>query len=212
MTISKHTNWGVEVSPPDDLVICQTDRDASEFIGRLFAANEPVPPIAIIKSNIARAVGKQGAVLNSSKMLSTRFDLIAIEYQDYATNKDRVFSLGYAILRNSWWRGELTGVFNTSFIGNLDFATRAHPNDGKLNLITVAPQMKLSQRLFAYRRLRLGTHLPHPDIKTSQIKKYVFDGSLDSKKRMDLYFDDQVIRSVENCEITVLSDALTLHW
>ena len=53
---------------------------------------------------------------------------------------------------------------NSDHLGTWNVAPRAHPNDGKLDVISVGRGMTFRQRLQARTRLELGTHVPHPAI------------------------------------------------
>ncbi|MCX6532199.1 MAG: hypothetical protein NTY54_07745, partial [Actinobacteria bacterium] len=162
MTISKHLEWGRDILKPVDLVICQDDAAASRLLTGLISESKQLPVIAIKSSKLARALGTNGAQLESKSMRALPFDLIKINFTNSSNEKVMVIAIGYALLRNSWWRGEITEVLNTSFIGEWDCAPRSHPNDGKFDVVSVGSQMRPMQRLIASRRLRLGTHLPHP--------------------------------------------------
>jgi diacylglycerol kinase family enzyme len=51
---------------------------------------------------------------------------------------------------------------NSEFMGEWDVAPRGHPNDGRFESFAVDPAMSVRLRLTARRRLRTGTHVPHP--------------------------------------------------
>ena len=53
---------------------------------------------------------------------------------------------------------------NCDHLGTWDVAPRAHPNDGRLDVVEVDTSMTLRNRLQARRRLPHGTHVPHPSI------------------------------------------------
>jgi len=53
---------------------------------------------------------------------------------------------------------------NVAHLGSWDVAPRAHPNDGRLDVVAVAATMSMRARRQARRRLRTGSHLPHPEI------------------------------------------------
>lgn len=208
MTIRKGTNWGQQIARPVDLVTCQDDIAASILITSNLLNLQKLPQIAIRNSNLARALGIDGATDTSTKIFSTLFDLIRVDCLTVKSTSVTVFGLGYALLRNSWWHGEIVAVLNESFIGNWDCAPRAHPNDGKLDVVIVSSGMKLFQRLLASRRVRSGTHIPHPDITTSQ--QTYFEAAFGTPKM--LVVDGRQISAVKACKFTVIPDAVTLCW
>ena len=208
MTIRKNEDWGVTVTRPENLVICETDAAASQLATNYFLQQKPIPAIAITRSNLSRALGTTGADIDSQNMQATPFDLIEITFADESKTGQRVLALGYGVLRKSWWSGEIVAAMNTSFIGDWDCAPRSHPNDGKFDLLTVKSQMKPTQRLIASRRLRLGTHLPHPQISVKQLTSFEADCSAEP----NLYVDNRKFVCVNQCKFRLLPDALTLYW
>lgn len=208
MTIRKNENWGVTVARPESLVICETDAAASQLATEYFLQQKSIPAIAITRSNLSRALGTKGSVVNSQNMQATPFDLIEITFADDSKTEQKVLALGFGLLRKSWWRGDIVAVMNTSFIGDWDCAPRSHPNDGKFDLLTVSSEMKPTQRLIASRRLRLGTHLPHPQISVKQITSFEADCSA----KPNLFVDNRKFVCVNQCKFRLLPDALTLYW
>lgn len=208
MTIRKNENWGVTVARPENLVICETDAAASQLVTDCYLQHKSIPAIAIRQSNLSRALGTTGADIDSQNMQATTFDLIEITFADDSKAEQRVLALGYGLLRRSWWHGEIVAALNTSFIGDWDCAPRSHPNDGKLDLLTVNSETKPTQRLIASRRLRLGTHLPHPQISVKQITSFEADCSAEP----NLYVDNRKFVCVTYCKFRLLPDALTLYW
>ena len=208
MTISKHLEWGRDILKPEDLVICQDDAAASRLLTGLISESKHLPIIAIKGSKLARALGTNGAQLESKSMRALPFDLIKINFTNSSNEKVMVIAIGYALLRNSWWRGEITAVLNTSFIGDWDCAPRSHPNDGKFDVVSVGSQMRPMQRLIASRRLRLGTHLPHPKISNHQATNL----ELSSSALPNLFVDGQRFAKVSQISFTLLPDAVTLCW
>jgi len=208
MTIRKNQDWGVTVARPESLIICENDAAASQLATESFLQQKPIPAIAITQSNLSRALGTKGADINSQNMQATPFDLIEVTFADDSKTEQKVLALGYGMLRKSWWRGEIVAAMNTSFIGDWDCAPRSHPNDGKFDLLTVTSEMKPTQRLIASRRLRLGTHLPHPQISVEQLTSFEADCSA----KPNLYIDNRKFLSVKQCKFRLLPDALTLYW
>ena len=208
MTIRKNENWGATAARPENLVICETDEAASQLATDFYLQQKSIPPIAITRSNLSRALGTKGADAKSQNMQATPFDLIEVTFVDASKTQQKVLALGYGLLRKSWWRGDIVAAMNTSFIGDWDCAPRSHPNDGKFDLLTVKSEMKPTQRLIASRRLRLGTHLPHPQISVKQLTSFEADCSAEP----NLYVDNRKFVCVNQCKFRLLPDALTLYW
>ena len=91
-------------------------------------------------------------------------DVVRVVFDD---NESDVF-VAHLIARRSWWRGPLTAVMNAQFRGDWDVAPRSHPNDGKVDIVSVAADLGVQQRWLARSRVRLGNHVPHPSISIVQ--------------------------------------------
>jgi hypothetical protein len=208
MTIRKNEDWGSTVVRPENLVICETDAATSQLATDFYLQQKPMPAIAITRSSLSRTLGKEGSNVNSQNMQATPFDLIEVTFVDASMIEQKVLALGYGLLRKSWWRGDIVAAMNTSFIGDWDCAPRSHPNDGKFDLLAVNGEMKSTQRLIASRRLKFGTHLPHPQISVKQLTSFEADCSA----KPNLYVDNRRFMSVNQCKFRLLPDALTLYW
>ena len=63
----------------------------------------------------------------------------------------------------------LLGNKNAQYVKVFDVAPRGHPNDGRMESITVDGAMTMRQRWSARRRLPRGEHVPHPAIRSSSV-------------------------------------------
>ena len=208
MVIKRGEDWGQRVPRPADLLVLNNDVQANQFLTKQLQGSLPTQSIAILKSNIARSLGLNGSDLNVEKMLKTRFDAIEIEFSDGDDKISHQCFLGNAVIRRSWLRGAMTGVFNTSFIAGRDWAPRAHPNDGKLDVLLLDDAMSLRQRITAYRLSRSGSHLPHPQLKYLQSQSYVVS-DLDAAK---LTVDSVEFGEVKYCSFRLVPDAISIYW
>lgn len=67
------------------------------------------------------------------------------------------------IVVGRWWLStRFETVMNAAFVGAANIAPRAHPGDGRLDRISF--ELPVGDRFEARRRLRTGTHVPHPGI------------------------------------------------
>ena len=208
MTIRKGQDWGERVDTPTDLLVFSDDPSANAYLKEVYANGREPQSLAILKSNLARAFGLNGATIGSTTMLRTRLDLVEVSYVSISSQTAKMIFVGNAIIRNSWLRGPITGVFNSSFIGNWDCAPRAHPNDSKLDVVSIDQSMNVRQRLTAKRLVKLGSHLPHPKISYKQSENFKFD----LQEPAHLFVDSIDLGMVRQCDFRVISDALTLYW
>jgi len=207
MTIKRGQDWGQLVERPDRLHIFDDDSSFGSFLSDNRALDWSSMNFSISKSEAARDLGLSGARTDSSQMLRTSFDLIEVQAQVGDLRITR-FLVGHAVLGNGFFRGRTVGVFNVSFHAGRDWAPRAHPNDGKLDVVEFAKDMKFAQRFAAYRKLKTGSHLPHPDISYHQSNQYQFD----DLRATRLTVDSLDLGAVKTCTFQVIVDAVTLYW
>lgn len=208
MTIRKGQDWGEQVEAPTDLLVFADDPSANTYLNEVFANGNMAPPIAVLKSNLARTLGLSGATIKKPTMLHTKFDLVEVDYVLASSLSGKMHFLGNAVIRNNWLRGPITGVFNSSFIGSWDCAPKAHPNDSKLDVVSIDQSMKIRQRLTAKRLVKLGSHLPHPKISYKQAESF----KIDLEEPARLFVDAMDLGMVKHCDFRVISDAVSLYW
>ncbi|MDE0268992.1 MAG: hypothetical protein OXI96_08160 [Acidimicrobiaceae bacterium] len=112
--------------------------------------------------------------------------------------------LAHLVARRSWWWGRVLTISNASFMGEWNIAPRAHPGDGRLHVLDT--QCSIAVRWVARRRLRFGTHVPHPDIHQRRITQAQF--SFDAP--LDIYLDKTKHARTSQLEVSVIPAALEI--
>ena len=160
MTIRRGSDWGRPAAVPDNAIFVSSDAEANRAISGPRRARKPIPPLCLLGGDLARTlgVGDNEESLRAGEGTHLRIDL------GVALLDGRLFwFVSHLIARRSWWRGPIVVAANAAFVGEFNVAPKAHPGDGRLDLIEADPTF--SERLKARSRLRSGTHLPHPRIK-----------------------------------------------
>ena len=62
------------------------------------------------------------------------------------------------------WRGRIVVVTNCGECSGVTTCPRAHPNDGRFDVLEVDASMTLFQRRLAWKKAGSGSHLPHPSL------------------------------------------------
>lgn len=193
MTIRPGEEWGAAVDRPDDLVVLADDASlaAAVLAGR--------GPLSVSGGDLHRAVGSPQP---RPQMQRVDVDLIRA-----TADGEEVVAVAHVVARRSWWRGPLVAVMNVDHVGDWNVAPRAHPNDGRLDVVEVDASMGVRQRWQARRRLPQGTHVPHPAISTRRATEaaWTFDPPL------RLWVDGVDRGPVAELSVTVEPDAFTLH-
>ena len=110
-------------------------------------------------------------------------------------------------IRNSWshggWlRGPVLVVTNTGIRRGRQIATRAHPNDGHLDVVSVAT-MNIRQRVIGWSKAKTGNHVPHPKIAISRTTHL----DLTVSPKQLLVIDGRRHKHVSRVTLTIASDA-----
>jgi len=108
--------------------------------------------------------------------------------------------------RLGWWRGPILCVMNAEYIGAADVAPRAHPNDGRFDVVEVSAAMSARARWQAWRRLPTGTHVPHPDIATRRGR----DQEFGFPRPVHVRVDGAERGTVRSIAVSVVPDAATI--
>ena len=99
-----------------------------------------------------------------------------------------------------WW------ATSGGFIGALNVAPRAHPNDGMIDTLEFTRQPSLRTLLAIRRRMRLGDHLPHPALTARRAERAEWQGS----RPAPVIVDGRRRGRFDAVTVAVRSDAFTL--
>lgn len=95
-------------------------------------------------------------------------------------------------------------VMNSAWLTDLRLGPRAHPNDGRLDVIE--GRVAFRERREAHRRSKSGSHLPHPDLTTTRTATW--QSKFDHPRPVSIDGVDRgVVRSIR---VELIPDALTV--
>lgn len=198
MTVRKGEDWGGPDPVPDDAVVVTCDREAAEIAATHRRSNTPVPPMVLTGGDLARTLGG-GADRPSATRTHVVVDLGAVLLDGRLH-----WFVAHLVARRSWLRGRIVVAANAAFLGAWNVAPRAHPGDGKLDVIDADPS--LGDRLKARRRLPLGTHVPHPAISVRRTEAVQIDLPAPTPVRLD----GHLVGPARSLSVRVEPDALDL--
>jgi hypothetical protein len=208
--------WGAPCADAPDVVVHGDDVALARAVSE--ARAEGIVPLIAWRpdadSDLARAVGANTGSSGSHHALP----LDAIELRSAELGAPvvavNVVIVGVAPDRaRPWTRGAVradgtTGwgavVATGQFSGGLDLVPRGHPGDGRLELQVYA--VPGAQRSELRRRLRTGTHVPHPQIRQRAVTEVV----VDTTRAVSLTVDGQTLGRVRTVVCTVLPSAYRL--
>lgn len=151
MTIRKGEEWGVAASPPLPLTVAAGDAELAALV-----ALDAGGCYGLSGGDLHRSVGSPPPRADTQRL---PIDALMVTIDDR-----QLLAVAHVIALRHWWTGPLLAVMNCDHLGRWNVAPRAHPNDGRFDVVEVSPAMSLRHRLQARRRLMAGTHVPHPDI------------------------------------------------
>ncbi len=203
MTIRKGEPWGTLRVPDHGLVVAESDARVAELAGSHTV-------IALAGGDLMRTLGGTGDRARfggEDPIPHLPVDLIHVVADDERT----ATFIAHLVARGSWWRGEVRAIMNAQFlrVGRRevwDVAPRSHPNDGRVDIVTATDRLGVQQRWMARSRLRLGTHVPHPDITVRQVAEV----TLELPSSTPLWLDGVRWGSARQLVITVEPDAFTV--
>lgn len=203
--IRKGEDWGRIESIPVGAVAVHTTAELGRLVQGSRREGASIPPVMLLGGDLMRATGGTGQrSVDSPRATVFPVDLVRVQCGErIGWFASHLVARG-PWWRGSWWRGEIVAVVNAQFIGRWDVAPRSHPNDGRIEVIQVASAMPVRERLRARRRLRTGTHVPHPAIEVRSMAASTI--SLGAPLR--LWLDGQAWGRATSITLTVEPDAL----
>lgn len=191
MPIARGEPWGSPAPRPVGAPEARTDAELAALI-------DHDGPIVVLGGELHRSLGspprRDPVQLLPVDVITARLD-----------GREHV-AVAHLVARRSWWRGPLLAVMNVGSLGSWDVAPRAHPNDGRVDVVEVDAAMTLRARWQARSRLRLGTHVPHPAIRTSATRsaEWHFD------RAVSVRLDGEEVGRARHIEVVVRPDAVTV--
>ncbi len=200
MTIEKGEVWGRSGPLPPEGVIARSDPEVRQIIEAARRTGSDIPPIGILGGDLGRTIGARG---DADRLRGGDATVLSMDLGSVLVDGRLHRFAAHLVARRSWWSGPVIAAMNAQWIGDWDVAPRSHPNDGLLDVLDGDPG--LDDRLKARRRLRTGTHVPHPAIRVRRVEAVQFD--LD--RPTPVWLDGERIGSARTLAIRVEPDAWT---
>jgi hypothetical protein len=202
MTIRKGQDWGRPGALPDDAVLVHTDGEARDVVTRARRAHQDPPPLGLLGGDLARALGATG---REDRLRSGQAREVSVDLGAVLLDGTLHWFVAHLVARRPAWAGRFVVVMNTEYLGAWKMAPRAHPNDGRLDVLDGA--LGLDDRLKARRRLPRGEHLPHPRIATRQVSSL----QIELERPTPVRLDGEQRGTFRNLSIRVEADALRCY-
>ena len=194
MTIRKGEEWGTAAARPAGIVMATSDAELARLITR-----DPHGVYGLSGGDLHRAVGAPQA-----RAVVQRLPVDAIEVE---VDGRQLIAVAHVVARRGWWHGAIVAIMNTDHIGSWNVAPRAHPNDGKIDIVEVDPSMSVRERLQARQRLAHGTHLPHPRL----VVRTATEAAWEFAKPSATYVDGEAVGRCTRLRVRVLVDHAVIY-
>ena len=178
--IGRGEDWGATAAVPDGAIWVDDDAAAAEIVADARRRGVAAPPLVLTGGDLARTLGGTGDRSRLERGEGTR---VAVDIGAVLVDGRLRWFVAHLVARRGWWRGRVLAVCNAAFIGAWNVAPRAHPGDGRLDIVDA--DLPVRDRLAARRRLRSGTHVPHPGISSRRAAAVQFDLDAD----LDIHLD-----------------------
>lgn len=186
MTIRAGEPWGEVTAAPSDAIRLGRDADIAAWVA--VHRDADAAAVVVTDGDLFRAVGGTPGFdrsVTGADIARLPCDALRVVIDDTVH-----WAVAHVVVRRpllgsaaaGWWRGRLTALMNVQYLGEWDVAPRAHPNDGWIDVVEVDAAMGVRDRYRAARRLPLGTHVPHPLVRTRRAR--TFEMSLDRGERV----------------------------
>lgn len=200
MTIEKGQPWGRTGSLPADGVVARGDAEVRRLLETARRNGADLPTIGILGGDLGRTIGARG---DEARLRSPEATVVSMDLGSVLLDGTIHWFAAHLVARRSWWRGPVLAAMNAQWIGPWDVAPKSHPNDGILDILDGDPAF--DDRLKARRRLRTGTHVPHPDIRVRRVPAV----QVDLGRPTPVWLDGERIGSFTDLSIRIEPDAWT---
>jgi hypothetical protein len=136
-------------------------------------------------------------------------DLLQVEFgtTDTQNKPTSIVVAGSIVLQHHTLLKTHLILSNSGIVRGRDVLPRAHPNDGYVDVLTIDEAITTRQRLFAWRRAKTGSHLPHPQLRASRSTEFEWTGQASR-----MVADDVTFAGVVWLRCKVLTDATSLYF
>lgn len=208
VTIEKGTPWGEIVPFVSHLPTFDSLAELGLRLSAMMLSEGTMPPNSTIEvCTTARSFRDMLGLTDEQRAdrIKIPIDVFSVEVT-FLSGTKRFIAIDSVRISRGLLRREIIHITNTGFWSGKHIATRAHPNDGFLDIVRVDQRMSLVQRVLAFRRLKWGTHIPHQHLSVTQDSSFSWTGTTRT-----VVIDGTRHQRVIGLHVIVLPDAVTLY-
>jgi len=198
MTIRKGEGWGERIPTPTSIRHAHSDADLSNCSSTDF--------VSLTGGDIHRTLGSPRPIQDEAECTLLHIDALQIRVMSSDGSEQHVIAASRVEIGSFLSpirRRRFVCVSNGGIVNGRNLAPRAHPNDGRLDVMTIEASMTFRHRLTARKKAVTGTHLPHPRISVRQDVAFT---SQKTSRGERLSIDGVAVKHWSEVSISILPD------
>jgi len=153
--IERGKAWGSSGELPKGAPVAESDAEAAQLFSQ-------AQIIGLHYGDLARTLGVRPGSPPSATQQLLPIDVVSVQLDEAQTFR----AVAHVQIGYRWRQPPFVALMNAAFIGDCNLAPRAHPGDGKIDVVTMS--LRPADRIKAWRRMATASHLPHPDIRVER--------------------------------------------
>lgn len=194
MPIAKGHEWGEPGRLPSGASIAKSDAEAAAFV------KDSAITIGLEDGDLARTLGIHRPYERDTPKHVVPVDALYVVLDDGSEHT----CVAHVVLGNLRRHRRSVAIMNAAFIGTRNIAPRAHPGDGKADVVRL--NLELGDRLKAWKRMITGTHVPHPGIEIRQC----LEGVVELERPQRVHIDGQLVGRASSVRFHVIPAAILI--
>ncbi len=178
-----------------------TDFQARQIVESAKRSEQEIPVLELLGGDLAKTLGG-GRGVPSGKNLVCDLGSVLIDGQLYWFISHLLAGKFRFRKDKTRWRGDFFLAMNSAWLGSLNLATRAHPGDGKLDILS--GKLKFAEGREFARRAKSGTHLPNANLSYKQAAAVTHS----FQNPRPVYLDGVFVDNAENLAVRIEPQAL----
>ena len=166
MTIERGAPWGEAMPLPAGAPTVGDDAGLRAVVESARRRGAEPPTVGLLGGDLCRTLGGSGSSerMRSEHAMTFPVDVVRVVLD----GRDEHWFVAHLVARRrAWWGWACVGM-NAQWLGDWDLGPRSHPDDGLVD-VTLG-DLPLGDRWAARTRVRSGTHLPHPALRTERAR------------------------------------------
>ncbi|MEM7092921.1 MAG: hypothetical protein AAF567_07955 [Actinomycetota bacterium] len=189
MVIRKGQAWGSEGTLAPDAPVVASDRALAEAVA------EGAPQVRPTAGDLAATLGVNDRTNARAAQMLLPVDALRVTLD----GSEGTLAVAHVVV--GALRRPRTLVMNAAFLGAWNPAPRAHPGDGRLDIVDF--EVGIVDWWKAKRRLPTGTHVPHPGVRVRSARRW----ERDLEGRTPVRIDGRTVIRASHIVIEVVDEA-----